>query len=290
MNASIFGLVLLSAALHVAWNTLAKTSRDKRAFAWLTCVGGAAALGLVEAGLRLAAPAPLPAAIWLLAFLSGLAQAAYLALLFAAYAASDLSMVYPLCRGLPPLFLLLAAGRLVGDTVSPAQAVAVGCIVAGTIAVGMTNRDVRGAISPRGILLAAVTAMTTAAYSLIDRAAMAMPGAPSAMEYLFLSYLFLAPLFTLFMACTRPRFRGGLAELRRNGRAVAAVSVLSPLAYWCIVAALAHGNVVLITAVRNVGILLSALTGFLFLHERASLCRVSGVGLVCLGVTALALA
>jgi len=281
----VFGLVLLSAVLHVTWNTLAKTSRDKLAFAWLTTLGSVAFLALCFVGRRLLDPAvpPLPGGeFWLWAGVSGLMQALYVALLYSAYDASDLSLVYPLCRGLPPLFIMLLAGRLLGDTVTLYQGLAVGLIVVGTVAVGFTNRDVRGVLSLRGIMLSMVTAASTTGYTLADRKVMTLPGAPAAMDYLFVSY-------AVYMLWRRPGLAGAREEYRRSPRDAVLVSVLTPLAYGCVVAALGMGNVVLISAVRNVGILLSALAGFLLLRERASACRVSGVLMVSLGLVALAL-
>ena len=289
MNAFLFGLVLLSACLHVFWNALVKSCRDKLAFAWLTTMGGGAFLAVCFAVSRMAAPGPLPAAVWMWAGLSGLMQAVYVVLLFAAYKASDLSVVYPMCRGLPPLFLMALAGRLVGDTVSSGQGLAVGFIVAGTLAVGLTNRNSRGAVSGRGIALSLVAALSTTGYSLIDRIVMSLPEPPSAMEYLFLCYLPLAGLLTLVLLHRRPRLQRVLAEYRRNPRAVLLVSVFTPLAYLCIVFALRFGNVVLIAAARNVGILLSTLAGVVFLHERVTRGRVAGAVLVSVGVTALTL-
>jgi drug/metabolite transporter (DMT)-like permease len=289
VNATVLGLVLLSAVLHVVWNTLVKGCGDKLSFAWLTTVLGGLFLVVPFAGLRLLAPGELGARVWLWAGVSGLMQALYVVLLFAAYARADLSMVYPVCRGLAPLFVMLLAGRLVGDEVGPLQAAAVVLVVVGTMAVGATNRTRQGRLSAPGLVLAGCAALATAGYSLADRTAMGLRPGPGATEFLFISYLFLSALLTLYALWARRGFTGLFSQWRDNRRDVLLVSVLTPLSYLCVVAAMGLGNVVLITAGRNVGILLSTAAGAWLLRERVGPGRAWGTVLVFSGLLLLVL-
>lgn len=289
MNAGVLSLVLLSAVLHVLWNTLVKTCEDKLSFAWLTTVLGGAFLFVPFVLLRLFDPGVLGAEVWLWAAVSGAFQAVYVLLLFAAYGRADLSVVYPVCRGLAPLAVLVLAGRLVGDEVGPVQAAAVTLIVAGTVAVGFTSRSANGRLSAPGLVLAVLTALATAGYSLVDRRAMQLRPGPGATEFLFISYIFLAALLTPFVAW-RHRGLGGLfTQCRTNTRDVLLVSILTPLSYLCIVVAMKMGNVVLITAGRNVGILLSTAAGAWLLRERITRGRLLGTGVIFSGLTLLVL-
>jgi drug/metabolite transporter (DMT)-like permease len=288
VNAAVVGLVLLSAVLHVLWNMLVKNCGDKLSFAWLTTVLGLPFLAVPFFWLRLTAPGELGPEIWLWAGVSGLWQALYVVLLFEAYARADLSVVYPVSRGLSPLVVMLLAGRLVGDTVGPWQMAAVGLVVAGTVAVSATNRSALGRLSPAGLILAGCTALATAGYSLADRKAMSLRPGPGAIEYLFLSYLFMSVLLTPYAVRARRGFRGLMTQWRDNRRDVLLVSILSPLSYLCIVAAFGMGNVVLITAGRNVGIVLSTMAGAWLLREQVSRGRALGSLVVFCGLLLLA--
>ncbi|NDY56217.1 EamA family transporter [Desulfovibrio sulfodismutans] len=288
MNAVVLTLVLLSAVLHVLWNTLVKTCDDRLSFAWLTTVLGGAFLILPFGYVRLFAPGHIDADVWLWAGVSGAFQALYVMLLFAAYGRADLSVVYPVSRGLAPLAVMLFAGRFVGDAVGPLQATAVGLVVAGTVAVGLTTRNGFGRMSRSGLFLCLLTALATAGYSLVDRKAMSLRPAPGATEFLFLSYLFLTAVLTPW-ALIRRGWRGLFSQWRVNRRDVILVSILTPLSYLCIVAAMGMGNVVLITAGRNVGILFSTLAGAWLLRERVTRGRVFGTGVIFCGLVLLLL-
>jgi drug/metabolite transporter (DMT)-like permease len=294
MSPLVLGLVLLSAALHILWNTLAKACTDKLSLAWLsTVLGGAFLLPLFLAS-RLLSPGGLDREVWLWAGFSGVFQTAYVVLLFAAYGAADLSVVYPVNRGLSPLLVLALAGLVVADRVSPAQGAALGVVVAGTVVVGLSSRTPGGRVSARGLALAGLAALSTAGYTLADRKAMCLPQAPSAVEYLFVTYLFLGLLLTVHALRVRGLDRAGWrslgAEWRRSRRDVLLVSLFTPLSYLCVVAAMGLGNAILISAARNVGVLLSTLAGALLLGERASRSRTAGALLVFAGLAALALA
>lgn len=277
MTGAVAGLVLLSAVLHVLWNTLVKGSGDKLSFAWLTNVLGLVFLGAPFVWLRLTDPGALGPEVFLWAAVSGVMQTLYVVLLFAAYDHADLSVVYPVCRGLAPLAVMLLAGRLVGDATGPAQAAGVALVAAGTVAVGAASRDrATGRLTWRGLILSVLTALGTAGYSLADRKGMSLQPGPSAVEFLFLAYVALCVLLTLYCAWKRPGLRGICSQWRENRRGVLLVSSLMTLSYVCIVAALGMGNVVLVTAGRNVGILLSTLAGAWLLHEHVTRGRALG--------------
>ncbi len=288
------GLALVSALLHVAWNLLAKSNKDKEAFAWLTNVGG----GLFLLGLfvifRLVSPSPIVPEVWLWAAISGIFQTLYVVFLFAAYAVADLSVVYPVNRGLAPILVMSLAWFLLGDGVTPLQGAGVTAAALGAAAVGLTNRGASGdgakAFSWRGLPLCVLTAAATAGYIMTDRKAMSLPQAPSAVDYLFISYIFLTAGLTAYLLWRRPRLRGVWAAFRADPKSVVLVSVFTPLSYLCIVAALAFSNVTVISAWRNVGIVMSVLAGGRFLREAAGWARLTGAACVFAGLMVLALA
>ena len=290
MTFFVFVLVLLSASLHVLWNTLVKQSEDKPSFAVLTTLMATLALVPVFIASRVVQPGPLSPAAWSWAALSGLLEALYLVLLFGAYGRADLSVVYPLSRGVAPLVTLVLGGRLLGDWVSPLQGAAVFTIVAGVASVGLSSRDpARQAPNRSGLLLSLGTGCMIAGYHLVDRRAMTMGAAPNPLEYLFLVQLFMSALVTLWFGLCLRRGREILSEWMTNRGGVLIVGVCIPAAYFLIVLALRYGNVTHVTAGRNIGIVLSTVVGLLFLKERVGWGRIVGSLLILAGVVALVL-
>jgi drug/metabolite transporter (DMT)-like permease len=286
----VFVLVLLSASLHVLWNTLVKQSEDKPSFAVLTTLMATLALVPVFIASRVIHPGALSPAAWSWAALSGLFEALYLVLLFGAYGRADLSVVYPLSRGVAPLVTLVLGGRLLGDWVSPLQGAAVFIIVAGVASVGLTSRDpARQALNRPGLILSLGTGCMIAGYHLVDRRAMTMAAAPNPVEYLFLVQLFMSLFVTLWFGLCLRQGRELLNEWMTNRGGVLTVGVCIPAAYFLIVFALRFGNVTYVTAGRNIGIVLSTLVGLCVLKERVSRGRVVGSVLILAGVVGLVL-
>jgi drug/metabolite transporter (DMT)-like permease len=287
----VFLLVLLSSSLHVLWNTLVKQSEDKPSFAVLTTLMATLALGPVFLVSRVVQPGPLSPAAWSWAALSGLFEALYVVLLFGAYGRADLSVVYPLSRGVAPLVTLVLGGRLLGDWVSSFQGVAVLTIVVGVAGVSRSSRAAaRQALNRSGILLSLGTGCMIAGYHLVDRRAMTMAAAPNPLEYLFLVQLFMSVFVTLWFTLCLRQGRELLSEWVTNRSGVLIVGVCIPAAYFLIVFALRYGNVTYVTAGRNIGIVLSTLVGLIFLKERVSSGRVVGSLLILAGVVGLLLA
>ncbi|MBU2552244.1 MAG: hypothetical protein KKB20_27785 [Proteobacteria bacterium] len=92
MSLSVFLLVLVSAFLHLAWNTCVKQAGDKVSFAWLTSLVGTTVLLPVFLGCRLGAAGVPGVPVWALAALSGLFEALFVVFLFGAYDRTDLSV------------------------------------------------------------------------------------------------------------------------------------------------------------------------------------------------------
>ena len=103
--------VLFGALLHATWNTLVKASADKLALTVLVCC--AAALWSLPAVVLLPAPAP---ESWRFIAQSALIHLFYFSFVGLAYTRVDLSVAYPLMRGLPPLATTALAMAWLGET------------------------------------------------------------------------------------------------------------------------------------------------------------------------------
>src|SRR2546425_7043057 len=124
-------LVLGAAVCHSVWNLLVKSDARR-----LEIQSGALLVGVV-----LCSPAlliyPLTAvspAAWGAVLVSGLFEAGYVFALTAAYGAGDLSLVYPVARGTPPLLVVPLAIVLLGERPAWQGLVGIGLVVLGIAA------------------------------------------------------------------------------------------------------------------------------------------------------------
>src|SRR2546425_3860120 len=124
-------LVLGAALCHSAWNLLVKTDARR-----LEIQSGALIVGVLLCSpvLLIYSLADVSRLAWGVIFVSGLFETAYVFALTAAYGAGDLSLVYPVARGTPPIFVVPLAIMLLGER-PPWQGLAgIGLIVLGIYA------------------------------------------------------------------------------------------------------------------------------------------------------------
>src|ERR671933_3002896 len=139
MGPSALVLALAAATLHALWNLLLARERDTEAVT---------AVALVVFVLVLT---PLAIATWrvegtAVPYIVGSAvlELAYIALLAAAYRRFELSLVYPLARGLAPALALVVVLVAVGARPSVGEAAGVLVVAVGILLVRGVGRSARG--------------------------------------------------------------------------------------------------------------------------------------------------
>jgi uncharacterized membrane protein len=138
MPIAAIALVLVSAVLHVAWNSLVKTSGDPLATATRAVGLGVLAVTPLAATLWLATGRPtLAPEGWLIVVVSGIVSAAYFVPLSAAYRRGALSSVYPVARGTGALLAALIGVVVLGERLAPAGYAGILLLLAGTMAAAM---------------------------------------------------------------------------------------------------------------------------------------------------------
>src|SRR3989441_7080405 len=169
-------LVVLGAPVcHSVWNLLVKSDARR-----LEIQSGALLAGVVfcpPALLIYPLTAVSPAA-WGAVLVSGLFEAGYVFALTAAYGAGDLSLVYPVARGTPPLLVVPLAIVLLGERPAWQGLVGVGP-VGPRIAAGHGGGP-RGParVNRRALALALLTGVFTAGYSLVNKLGVALVPVP----------------------------------------------------------------------------------------------------------------
>ena len=273
MPLDAFLLALAAAALHAGWNVLVARATDVRAATTVAlCLSVVLFAPIAAATWRVEAEA-IP---WLA--VSAVLELAYFLLLTAAYRDSDVSLVYPIARGVAPVFVLLG-GWLAGATLGALQAVGVVLVGVGVLLVrGITRRADR-----RGVLLALLIAGTIAGYTLADNQGIEHASAIAYLE------LVLAPVAVAALVAYAAA--GRLAEVRQQVGVPTVAAALGTFgAYALALAALERAPAAPVAAVRETSVLFAVGLGALVLHERVTGMRVVGTVLVVVGVVLVATA
>ncbi len=289
MSLFVLCLVMTSASIHVFWNALVKKCENKASFAWLTHLVSVGVF-LLPAFLlsRILHPGVINIQIMCLAAISGGFEALYIITLYTAYGKGDLSIVYPLSRGVAPVFTLMAGSVIVGDSVSFTGGISVAVILAGLMSMSLSTRHASAEKHDwYSIILALLTGLMIAGYHLVDRRTMKLTDRPATLEYLFLMMSCLLFYLSIWMVSSQKRRKVIWREWVVNKKGVMIVGLCTPLAYFLIILALRYGNVTYITAGRNIGIVISVIVGAVLFHEPVGKRRIIGALIIALGVIGL---
>jgi drug/metabolite transporter (DMT)-like permease len=293
-------LVLLigAAILHAGWNILLKTAEDPLRMAGRGMVVGAGVLipAAVVGWLVVGRP-QIPTEAWILALVSGLIEALYFALLSAAYARGDLSLVYPIARGTAPVLAVAIGIVFLGERLGLVAAVGVALLLAGILSLqrpwmilgrpsGMTPRARQAA------WLAVATGVAIAAYSAVDRTGVQLV-APWLYAALIWGFTAVFLVGGIAIVDRRSRRDHGLpAAVTGWGRA-AVGGLVTVAAYLLVLVAFAHAPLSAVAPVRESAIVLVSGWGSFRLGEaatrRKAVARLAAAAVIVVGAILLAL-
>lgn len=271
---ALYGLVVLSAIAHATWNALVKSDGD-RALTMVAIRTTGMAVGLVALPF-VDWPAP-ESWKWLAA--TSVVMFAYYALLVRSYGVGDMSVVYPLARGLAPVLTTIAAFVVIDEALSATQVVAVALISLGIMILSFGAGASRTAV---GFALA--TGVSVATYSFF--AGMGVRTAGTILG--FQACLEVITGFGTFCYGVVVRRADFMAYVRRHGVIgflAGAVSMLGFLAFLVAAASLPLGPV---SAVRETSVIFGAVLGTLVLKEGFGPRRIAAAALVTVGIVLLA--
>ncbi len=289
MTTGAFVLVLTSAIFHASWNFLLKQSGHKAAFLW-----GMSTASFVAFSVPAAIAFAIDGLSWQGAgfgAVSACIHGGYGFALARQYRLGDLSAVYPVSRGVGPALVPPAAVLLLDETVSAGAAAGIALVVAGIYVIHIESWALRDVLRPLDAFRRPATraALLTGAfitcYSLWDKAALDHLTPLGLSQFSLVGYIVMLAPFA-FQANAAP-IRD---EWRQRRWSVVAAGVFAPLAYVLVLVALTSTRVSYITPAREVGIVLGALAGVLFLAEPYGRSRIGGSLLIVAGVLTLGIA
>lgn len=283
MSPGVFGLVMAAALCHAGWNFAARRASGNLAILWLGGLVAFAAMTPVAAVVLLLWPHTVAATPVSLACTAatGLIHALYFLFLGRAYERGEISVVYPVARGSGIALTAVGAALLLGETISAVGAVGIAAVSAGILSLAMpvfTGGQVHG------VGLALAVGATIPVYSLVDKVGV---GLVQPVVYIWAMW---GICFVLLFRHVTVRFRGQLRRIARERTAVVLVVGFGGiLTYLIILFAYTLGPVGYIVAARETSVLVGSLLGVVFLGERFTLSKATGLVLVVAGLVCLRL-
>lgn len=275
MDLVVFLSVISSAVFQATWNFFAKkSSADKTSIL---------AVGWLLLGLSLAPLMPLLADfsafdrswIWY-SLASGIIHAFYIALLGWGYTVGEISIVYPVARGLGILWTTLISLLLGIHQFSTNGIGGILAIIAGVILIG--HKVAALAHHRKAFLIAIAVSVTISMYSLVDsQGAKIVPLAFYIMMMNGLTAIFVLPMIYKFSPTKVNNV------FNRHKKEAFLIAVGGSLSYAIILWAFRNTPVSYVAALREFSVVIASVLGLVFLKEDLSKRKIIGICLVTLG-------
>ncbi|MBT4125664.1 MAG: EamA family transporter [Chloroflexi bacterium] len=284
-------LVLISAVAHASWNLLVRRSEKPELANWM--MAGSAAVLVTPVAIYFLVTSPPDGIGWL--FIAGTIalHIAYFFTLGRAYKHGDLSIVYPVARGLGLALIPVLGIGVLGESVTLIAGLGIVLIFLGVVTVGSSSSEglkvwlrPKALLADRGVMFAIMTGILIASYSSLDKRGV------EHVEPVF--YMFMLQLggsvgvYPLLRASyARREFIG---EIRQRWKIGILGGVLQFTAYGLILSAFRLSPVSYIGPFRELGIVFGVLMAALILKESISRNRIIGAACIGIGATVVAVA
>jgi drug/metabolite transporter (DMT)-like permease len=288
MTSFVILLVFISAFMHAGWNLLARFEHSEQDF-YRKMLIFILIIGFIPAVVSEFLTHSMTPLAWLCVVGSGISAGVYLFFLARAYASSDFTIVYPVARALPVIFVAFA-DTLRGRQLTPAGWVGVLLVATGVVFVPL--QSFRGislkSYLNRTSLWMVLAAMGTVGYTILDKyaAETVRQGPATAARY---GYFYFAISILPYLALMKYFQRKEETKGPTTWKMVIPAAILSFAAYWLILWAyqlIPYAGY--IVAFRQVSIIIGAAMAFWIFKERGLWVRLSGAILISSGLILIA--
>jgi len=274
LSPTVFAAVLAAAAMHAGWNAMLKIKLEPFLAITLVTIGGS----VIGWPMVLAFGWPRVESVpWLLTSVT--LHLVYCLALTEAYARADMGQVYPIARGSAPL--LTTVGSLLWLHEPLGLRGIVGVVL---LATGIGLMALRGGrvarLDPVALGYALLTAVTIAAYTLVDGTGARRAGDPHA----YSAALFAIEGITMGLFALWRRGAAELAGARHFALPGLAGGAMSIASYWIAIWAMTVAPIALVAALRETSVLFATLIAIVLLKEPLSAHRLAAVALTLLGL------
>lgn len=269
MSLTVFAALLVAAMLHAGWNALVRRDSDQDAATTAVAVGGAAVSIVLLPFLPAMAPAAVPYVL-----ISGTIHLAYYTLVARAYRHGELSVAYPIMRGVAPLIVTVVAIIFVEPATSQVL-LGVVIVTTGIVLLGADGLRRRHAIGS-----ALANAFVIAGYTLVDGLGARVSGAPQT----YVAWVLVAGSAITVAARLRRRGRVVVTSLATRIPLTLASGVMTYAAYGIALWAMTVAPIGAVAAVRESSVLFATAIAAVALHERFGAMRWVAAALVLAGL------
>ncbi len=283
LTSGVLAAVLGAALLHALWNSLVKSADDKflsSALVALWCgVAAFAAALILPSPSRAAAP---------FVVASALIHIVYFLLVGRLYRNADLSVAYPMMRGLAPLIAALIALASLGEAPGPVAVLGIVILVFGVMLMGASGLA-HGRIDSATLAVALANSVVIAVYSVIDGRGGRISGPSALFAFAYnawadaLTALAYAPIVLLLRGRSVP-----LAFVRDWRRGLAG-GLAAFVGYAVVIWAMTQAPIAAVAALRETSVVFAALIGVVLLGEPFQTQRAVAALVILAGVVTLRL-
>jgi drug/metabolite transporter (DMT)-like permease len=277
MTTQIFLVVIAAAILHAVWNASIKDSGDKFVNMAAVILGQAplAALSLLCV--------PMPLAESLPYLLAGIVlHVGYQFFLPLSYKFGDLTLVYPIARGIAPLIVACISVLFLSVELTSAEILGVLTIGAGIMSLAMVRKS-NGQRNGKAVVLALITGCFIASYSLVDGTGARLAGTAVG----FYGWLAIGStvVYSSVLSLWNPAIiRQALQTRKLKGLLGGSASFI---AFALVVWAFTQAPIALVTALRETSIIFALLIGVFVLKEKLDLLKVASTMITVAGAIVL---
>lgn len=289
MTAVSLILVLLAAVAHASWNLFLKRADDPEVFAWCLLVVATVLLAPLGVVLFFYNSVDVTGLWFILATIA--LHVLYFNLLARGYVQGDLSLVYPVARGMGPMLVPVLAVVFLNEKIEPLAIGGIAAIIGGIYTISWWGNFHQLLRSPllflksAGMRYAVLTGLTIAVYSIVDK-----EGVGHVQPLLYMYFLTIG---TAAMLAPYVLFHKGVKSVRTEWRANAVPITIAGLftfaAYGLVLTAFSLSRVSYVAPAREVGIVIGVMLGVFLLKEPFGRGRLLGSGFVVAGLALIAL-
>jgi uncharacterized membrane protein len=274
--------------MHAYWNLFVKQATDKLTFTWLFLLSSVL-LYLPMAIFALPKTA-IPPIGWYCIIGTSLTYCFYFVFLGQSYEDGDLSIAYPVARGIAPLLTVAWGTLFLQEQLSLLGSIGIGVIIMGVMLMHISRKEIlsgRGLISrlvERSSLTAIATGVCSSVYSVIDKVGVThvLP-----MAYVYLTFtgctLLLLPVVVAMKGKNVIRREWRQAHLR-----IVTTGFLCLLGYMLILFAMSISKVSYVVPLRSVSVVLGVLLGTEVLGEGERTRKICAAVLIAAGTFTIA--
>lgn len=274
MSPLVVALVLSAALMHASWNAMVKSGGSPEySIASYQLVGSVVCLILIWF-------VPVPeSSSWPYIAASVAIHNFYYLSLSKAYRSGDLSLVYPLFRGLAPVLVAIGATVFAGEHLSTPALLGVCLVSAGLIVLSVFGNH-RGRPNSEALRWGLLTSLLIATYTIID--GLGVRKVENSLSFIFWLFLFESvPICSWLLITQKTQW---FDYMRSRPGKVLLGGIASSAAYGLVIYAMTLGAMALVSSLRETSVIFAAMIGALFLKEPFGKQRIFAASVVATGV------